>query len=99
MFRKIIAAALLLSASAAQAIEHDELCLQYQNLATLVKQQADDGYPLDLHLAAIQKAERFDLIWIIKEVHRKDMRKFTPEQAGMIIWQACNSNKYPGAIK
>lgn len=50
-----------------------------------------------MHLASIQKMERFDLIWIVKEMHRSDMKEFTPSQAGFVIWQVCNSNNYPGA--
>ena len=97
MIRTIIAAILLASTSAAHAVDKDMLCVQYQKLAERTKRQADEGYPLDLHLASVQKMERFDLIWIVKEVHRKDMAEFTPEQAGFIIWQACSSNNYPGA--
>ena len=99
MIRTIIAAILLASTSAAQAIEHDMLCVQYQKLAEFTKRQVDEGYPLDMHLASVQKMGRFDLIWIVKEVHRKDMAEFTPEQAGFIIWHACSNNNYPGADK
>lgn len=97
MIRTIIAAILLASTTTAHAVDKDTLCLQYQQLATLTKRQADEGYPLERHLASIQDMQRFDLIWIVKEVHRNDMKEFTPEQAGFVIWQACNSNKYPGA--
>lgn len=96
MIRTIIAA-ILLASTTAHAVDHDTLCLQYQKLAELTKRQVDEGYPLDLHLASIQKMERFDLIWIVKEMHRSDMKEFTPSQAGFVIWQACNSNNYPGA--
>lgn len=99
MKRTIIAAVLLASTSAVQATEHDMICLQYQELATMTKKQADEGYPLDLHLASIQKMQRFDLIWIVKAVHRKDMRELSPKDAGFVIWQACNSHNYPGASK
>lgn len=91
---------MLVSVSFAHADEgenHDMLCLQYQKLATLTKKQADEGFPLDMHLASIQAAKRYDLIWIVKEVHRSDMKEFTPSQTGFIIWQACNSYNYPGA--
>lgn len=97
MKRAIIAAILLASTSAAQAVEHDMLCVQYQKLAEFTKKQADAGYPLDLHLASVQKAQRFDLIWIVKLVHRKEFANTTPSDAGLVVWQMCNINQYPGA--
>ena len=99
MIRTIIAAILLASTTAAHAVDKDTLCLQYQKLAELTKRQVDEGYPLDMHLASIQKMGRFDLIWIVKEMHRSDMKEFTPSQAGLIVWHACSNNNYPGADK
>lgn len=99
MIRTIIAAILLASTTTAHAVDKDTLCLQYQKLAELTKRQVDEGYPLDMHLASVQKMGRFDLIWIVKEMHRSDMKEFTPSQAGLIVWQACSNNNYPGADK